>query len=121
MNPNVAGGAAFPRPASIDPTHGTLPDGDDLVSAQPGMTLRDWFAGQVMTGYLTAYVAEQGSLPLAHLAARDVYRFADAMLSARRTLGECPFQSSDPRHGTDPTCAMHRDCREQSATWEDDQ
>jgi hypothetical protein len=46
------GGAAFPRPASIDTSSGTLPDGDEVVEEQRGMSLRDWFAGRALSGWL---------------------------------------------------------------------
>jgi hypothetical protein len=45
-----------------------------------GMTLRDWFAGQVLAGLLVnsndAYTPK--------MAAEDAYRYADAMLEARK-------------------------------------
>lgn len=43
---------AFPRPVSIDPTQGTLPDGDRVIDQQDGMTLRDYFAAKNMQAIL---------------------------------------------------------------------
>jgi hypothetical protein len=58
------GGPAFPRP---------------MVAAAPGMTLRDWFAGQAMAG-LVSYVVEGATF---ENVAEDAYKAADAMLKAR--------------------------------------
>lgn len=76
--------AAFPRtPVS---------DGVDLVGGQTGMTLRDWFAGQVAAGLagntdieLRAFFAESTADPaVAHrMFAEFAYRQADALLVAR--------------------------------------
>ena len=57
------GGPAFPRP---------------MVAAAPGMTLRDWFAGQALAGMVKNY-----SIKEAKLLARHCYEHADAMLEAR--------------------------------------
>lgn len=45
-----------------------------------GMSLRDWFAGQAVSG-LASIVVEDG-YPL-HAMATDAYRIADALLSER--------------------------------------
>jgi hypothetical protein len=57
------GGPAFPRP---------------MVAAAPGMTLRDWFAGQALQGLL-ASTKTSDALTIA----KDAYILADAMLRAR--------------------------------------
>jgi hypothetical protein len=44
----------------------------------PGMTLRDWFAGQ-------ALAARAGNQDAPHALAAHVYTIADAMLKARNT------------------------------------
>ena len=56
----------------------------------PGMTLRDWFAGQALSGVIAATSAGQHrpgkSEPGEHIRfaiARDSYDMADAMLAAR--------------------------------------
>lgn len=71
------GGPAFPV---VVPT--------DFQFAEDGMTLRDWFAGQALTGLL-AHQQEDGSGFLHELgpgaAAHQAYRFADAMLRARQS------------------------------------
>lgn len=63
-----------PNIASMDnpPTH--------PVGLHHGLTLRDWFAGQALAGTLadTAYTGTEGH------AAMRAYRYADAMLEARK-------------------------------------
>lgn len=65
------GGAAFPIPNDDRP---------GAYSAEPGMSLRDWFAGQAMAGLLAAK-----GYHLRQVAAIDAYNIADAMLAARTT------------------------------------
>lgn len=45
----------------------------------PGMTLRDWFAGQALNGFLSG----RGVMPDKIITAQFAYRFADAMLAER--------------------------------------
>jgi hypothetical protein len=59
------GGPAFPVVVS---------EGDAVVS--PGMSLRDWFAGQALTPFASV-LSPQGAAQLA-------YEYADAMLAARQ-------------------------------------
>jgi hypothetical protein len=47
-----------------------------------GMTLRDWFAGQALTGFLAGDECEKRSYP--QEAAFEAYQYADAMLSHRQ-------------------------------------
>jgi hypothetical protein len=49
-----------------------------------GMTLRDYLAGQALTGILAAHAGEGVALPSANDAAEDAYEYADAMLAHRR-------------------------------------
>lgn len=65
-NPND-GGSAFPR--------------DDFHSGVPGMSLRDWFAGQAMAGWLASFGPDAGCR--ASGVADFAYEIADAMLVAR--------------------------------------
>ena len=67
------GGQAFPRPVSFSEEGGTH-------RGCLGMTLRDWFAGQAMTGFIAA---STGRDILAKLDARMCYQMADAMLTVR--------------------------------------
>lgn len=71
------GGAAFPC------------EGGDLsgLRPDPGMTLRDWFAGQI-AGHLAAStgigaVVKETGKTATELVAKASYRYADAMLKAR--------------------------------------
>jgi hypothetical protein len=51
--------------------------GDHVHGGYPGMSLRDWFAGQVITGNFHIDPSVQASY------ARTAYEMADAMLAAR--------------------------------------
>lgn len=56
----------------------------DTPPIPQGITLRDWFAGQALTG-ICANPGTQGELPVvAGLAAKAAYQVADAMLAARK-------------------------------------
>lgn len=69
--------------------------GNKGIKPTPGMTLRDWFAGQVIPAIVAAtatgnhqpnhgsYGSRTEERSLEELMAIDAYRLADAMLSAR--------------------------------------
>jgi hypothetical protein len=69
------------------------PQAFPVSTVRPGMTLRDWFAGQVVPAVIAATSAGQhhpgGSLvpnderSIAQRIAADAYDLADAMLAAR--------------------------------------
>jgi hypothetical protein len=67
------GGQAFPTP-----------DGDRGL-AVPGMSLRDYFAGQAINAMMLGYkpTIDDNPLDLPGLLAKSSYRIADAMLAAR--------------------------------------
>ena len=68
---NVHGGPAFPVPG---------------VNSGHGMTLRDWFAGQAINGFLT-HVSPFDDEPepeTIETVVANAYRYADAMLEFRR-------------------------------------
>lgn len=67
---NKDGGPAFPSAKNIMDPRTTSRD------FNPGMTLRDWFAGQALAGIL----ATDPGLLCGEVAA-DAYSFADAMLA----------------------------------------
>lgn len=65
---------AFATPPLYNPNTG------DYIHGEPGMSLRDWFAGQALSGLL----GNSGRfIHDASVAARDAYRTADAMLDVR--------------------------------------
>ena len=73
------GGSAFP----VHANHVVF--GDKVVAAhEPGMTLRDWLAGQALAGMLADGKASGRFADIAS----DAYDFADAMLVARLTKPE---------------------------------
>lgn len=68
------GGQAFPIQGSSEP--GALyPD--------PGMSLRDWFAGQIASGMAAFSGTAGGSYGPYEIAGRS-YQIADALIAARR-------------------------------------
>lgn len=79
MSERDDGGPAFPAADRIDPAP-SLGEGWTLVSKQPGMSLRDYFAGQAMQSYLDdpACRSDVGKL------GAWSYEAADAMLKARK-------------------------------------
>lgn len=80
------GGSAFP----VHANHVVF--GDRVVAAhEPGMSLRDWFAGQALQGYLAGRNNSPHETPSRYEASRvacDCYAYADAMLVARLTKPE---------------------------------
>jgi hypothetical protein len=57
-----------------------------LTLREPGMTLRDWIAGQALPSVITHYAAttRDYSLTPEQYLAKRAYAFADAMLSHRQ-------------------------------------
>ena len=75
MNAINDGGPAFPVP------------NDACNNQMPGMTLRDWFAGMALQGYLAGRNNHTSEKPYnfeRHRAASECYDYADAMLAARK-------------------------------------
>ena len=68
--PKTDGGPAFP--VSVQP---------DFQYAEPGMSLRDWFAGLAMQARLSGL--DMPRLDIRHAIATDAYAIADAMLAER--------------------------------------
>lgn len=63
---------------------------DSFMQAVPGMTLRDWFAGQALAAIITATSAGQHNpdkpgddRTIIQAMARDAYELADAILAER--------------------------------------
>ena len=63
---NKDGGPAFPR------------QNDQHYQGEQGMSLRDWFAGMALGGYMVSDLAVNGPL-----AAQMCYEIADAMIAER--------------------------------------
>jgi hypothetical protein len=59
-----------------------------------GMTLRDYFAGQALTGIISACMALDDSRAVYEAMSNDAYYFADAMMEARKKFGEVPEVTS---------------------------
>ncbi len=77
------GGSAFPGMQ-----HGINPlNGMPYSYEAPGMTLRDWFAGQAMAAIINkipAYVGGRQDQHTNETVARGAYNYADAMLAIRQ-------------------------------------
>lgn len=77
------GGQAFPQPLAVGPN-------DDMYPAYPGMTLRDYFAGQALAGILSGGIEPLGRQAIntgvhpSQIAAVAAYEYASAMLLARQ-------------------------------------
>ena len=69
---------AFPINRSYFTQDGRLTSSDWL----PGMSLRDWFAGQALCGFL-AWSPNNGDQTDPDVAAERAYQYADAMLKRR--------------------------------------
>ena len=68
MSEDKTGGPAFPQKEPLTDDH-------------PGMTLRDWFAGQVLSGIIGNVRGGESVVP--DESARIAYRLADAMIQER--------------------------------------
>lgn len=73
------GGPAYPVTFEGGKNNGETPFFNE------GMTLRDWFAGQALTGITAGYWAnpQMGGLS-PHAMADEAYQHADAMIAARK-------------------------------------
>ena len=71
------GGSAFPNAGYDGP--------DNCADPVPGMTLRDWFAGQALAGIINACAMDtrRNGESMETMFARKAYYIADAMLAAR--------------------------------------
>ena len=74
MSKREDGGPAFPSPTERDPSNGTF-----IAPGYVGMTLRDWFAGQALSGML----ADDDGYSSTSKMSATAYTIADAMLEAR--------------------------------------
>ena len=90
MNDIKDGGPAFPV-MWTEINDGKSPQ---ITACEPGMSLRDWFAGKALAGLLAdpddtyCDASDEEGIELerreyADARARDAYRYADAMLRAR--------------------------------------
>lgn len=71
------GGPAFPALISADPKY---------TCVAPGMSLRDWFAGQALQGLLAAVKRRDATVTeeeMARIFSEVSYKFAAAMLAER--------------------------------------
>lgn len=64
-------------------------DYDGMPEVSPGMTLRDWFAGQALMSlpHLCAHDTLLNGITFEQHIARNTYKIADAMLAERKKGG----------------------------------
>ena len=77
------GGAAFSMPLSTDERSTEC----NVAYDQDGMTLRDWFAGQALTGIIRSSIEGTVDDYGPRFVAIDSYRVADTMLAERNKEG----------------------------------
>lgn len=53
---------------------------DNSNGHPPGVSLREWFAGQALVGYLAAHAGPTVKTPEPEAAAKRAFQFADAMI-----------------------------------------
>jgi hypothetical protein len=75
----VANRPAFARAGSEDRRSGSLPDGDDYIAEQDGLTKREYFAAAAMQGLLACPSQE---LPMWPQFAASAVSCADALMAA---------------------------------------
>jgi hypothetical protein len=74
------GGPAYPQPAIHDESRQQINQAS-AYGCDPGMSLRDYFAGQ----YLCGLASDPGFTQSPETAANISYNFADAMIARRKT------------------------------------
>ena len=83
------GGPAFPQMTAHADVSGAI---SGIIQAHPGLTIRDWFAGQLLSGMgsmsseqirRTEALAMTKGKTTARCLAESAYEMADAMLKAR--------------------------------------
>lgn len=78
---------AFPHSTKLD---------DGGIEAEPGMTLRDYFAAKALQGMCACHLSEGWS---AEVFAEEAYGLADAMMAAREAPNAPPAPLSHPEAG----------------------
>jgi len=80
------GGPAFPAPDFIVDTAKLKEDGFQRMGMIQGMSLRDYFAGQALAGFLACYdflIVAKENQTYEEASAEKAYEYADALLKAR--------------------------------------
>ena len=84
------GGQAFPAGAETEVAHSEFGPHESPTGNRPGMTLRDWFAGQALMGILSYGTIKESQLrddeigkDTGIVATGRAYQYADAMLAER--------------------------------------
>jgi hypothetical protein len=77
-NETNGGGPAFPSIEAVE----DLGNLCQRVVGTTGMSLRDWFAGQALAGFLASYAVPEVPMPEPGATAEKAYEYADAMLAA---------------------------------------
>lgn len=80
MSASNDGGPAFPGAYTVYPHKGPV---EGVVVAEGGMSLRDWIAGQALSGWLS----DPSATASPEDTAERIYQYADAMLAERAKGG----------------------------------
>jgi hypothetical protein len=81
------GGPAFPVVG--------VPDACD----SPGMSLRDWFAGQALAGFLSQFASEDAYVAMGRLAKQDGVSIKDATAAVAFEHAEAMMAERERRYG----------------------
>ena len=79
--PKNNGGPAFPHMADLNGWDPLSLTATTTQITSGGMTLRDWFAGQALAGFVAR--VPYGAFPADFIVASQAYQIADAMLAER--------------------------------------
>lgn len=88
MTESIDGGPAFPTPTKTLGGGVGCPEIETVVIGLPGMSLRDWFAGQAIQGMAHVVRKNPGDDHMADSIALSAYEMADAMLVERAKATE---------------------------------
>ena len=92
MSVHKDGGPAFPQHLAFNPNNEAVTAGMYFAEG-PGMSLRDWFAGQALANlvqhkdHIEATCSRPANGSFDEVTARLAYDLADAMLAARKKGG----------------------------------
>ena len=94
------------------------PEHPSIWNQHPGLSIRDYFAGQALAGMVNAAITQEVDDYKPHNVAHDAYQFADAMLFARESGLSQSAISAFERYNMSSPETLER-IRETVARWAD--